>query len=200
MDVTVVIPTIPGRGPMLQRAIRSCLAQRLAPVALSIACDTTGEGAGPTRTRAMRAVTTEWLAFLDDDDELDDMHLSRCAEVATETGCDVVVPWFTIVGADGRHREDWNPFPQHRGRQFDPADPHSFPITCLVRTAVTDGLEFPAFHDGDWAGDDFAFWCALGARGAEFVSIPDRTWWWHHHGRNTSGLTTKADRHYAGAT
>lgn len=200
MDITVVIPSLPARGPMLQRALRSCLAQRLPPVMMSIAFDDHGDGAGPTRTRALRAVQTEWTAFLDDDDELEDHHLSTLARVAEETGADVVIPWFTVISGIGERRDDWDPFPQHRGRQFDPADPHSFPITCLVRTEVAQRAEFPAFTGGDWSGDDFPYWCALGESGARFVSIPDRTWYYHHHGRNTSGLTTKAEGHYAGVT
>ena len=195
-DVTIVTPTLPGRADVLQRAIRSCLTQEEPPRAFAIEVDADREGSGPTRTRALRRVATTWTAFLDDDDELRPVHLRRLLDVAAETGADVVAPWFTILGPDGRKRLDWDPFPQHRGRQYDLADPHIFPITCLVRTEVAQLGEFPAHHVDGWGGDDFAYWMQLARAGARIVNIEDRTWWWWHHGRNTSGLARKAEALY----
>jgi len=58
--VTVAIPSIPPRVDMLNRAISSALDQVRPPEAISVALDLRHEGAGPTRTRALRNVSTEW--------------------------------------------------------------------------------------------------------------------------------------------
>lgn len=193
-DVTVVIPSIPARAQLLERALRSCWTQDVTPAAVSVALDIDRAGSGPTRTRALRAARTTWVAFLDDDDELRHFHLARLLEVAEETGADVVAPWFVILGPDGAEHPEWDPFPEHRGRPWsiDDPQPHIFPITCLVRNEVAQLGEFPRHHDNGWAGDDYAYWCQLGRAGAKVVTIPDATWWWHHHGRNTSGMADRA--------
>ena len=66
-DITVAIPTIPPRGALLQRAISSVLSQTLPAGGLSVAVDNQRSGAAGTRARALAAVTSPWVAFLDDD-------------------------------------------------------------------------------------------------------------------------------------
>ena len=196
--IAVVTPTFPGRARMLGRAVASVAAQDLPAVAHVIANDVDGEGAGPTRQRGIDAVLTGgepwgsqgsepmagWVAFLDDDDELMPHHLSTLAKAASETGADVVWPWFQVVGGG-------DPFPQHEGRQWDSADPHSFPITALVNveTLLEVGTRFGrGIVDGPMAGEDLPFWTdLLSSPGVVGHHVPVRTWLWHHHGANTSG-------------
>lgn len=188
--ITAVIPSIPPRTRLLQRALRSVVAQTHPAEAIAVAIDREGRGAGPTRTRAMRTVQTEWTAFLDDDDEWMPRHLEVLVQAQQESGADVIWPWFEVVGGT-------DPFPQHRGRQYDPADPHIWPICTLVRTELLRLTRFPPIsNEPDWSGDDYPVWLDLGRLGATFHHVDQVTWTWHHHFadpvgvRNTSGHPT----------
>lgn len=186
-DVTVAIPSIPPRAGKLGWAIRSVAEQDHQAQAISIAFDLDRQGAGPTRNRALAGVRTSWTAFLDDDDELLPHHLQVLLDEAEETGADLVWPWFKVHGGT-------DPFPHHRGRQWDPVDPFIFPITVLARTEllrdIANGEDgpFPAPGGGDWIGDDYPVWRAMAEAGAKFRHVDEVTWTWHHHGANTSGL------------
>lgn len=149
--------------------------------AIAIAIDDQKQGAGPTRTRALQMVRTEWTAFMDDDDELKPNHLQLLFTAAKETGADVLWPWFEVSGGT-------DPFPGHRGHQLNPDNPHIFPITTLVRTELAQRSVFPSSDvTGDWIADDWPFWRSMQADGAKFHHIEDRTWIWHHDSGNTSG-------------
>lgn len=67
--ITVAIPTIPPRRALLRRALRSVQDQTMPAAAISVAVDLDRQGAWVTRQRALNAVQTPWVAFLDDDDE-----------------------------------------------------------------------------------------------------------------------------------
>lgn len=184
-DCTIVIPTIPPRQALLQRAIASVQAQRRPVAAMSIAVDIHREGAWSTRNRGLQGVTTEWTGFLDDDDELMAHHTEFLLAMAEEHGLDMVWGWFEVVG--GR-----DPFPMHRGRQYDIAEPHIVPISYIVRTellhdayAQTGG--FKADEIGAWDNQDQPLFDAM-ARLGKHMAFPDVTWLWHHHTSNTSGL------------
>lgn len=185
-EVTVCIPSIPPRRAMLGRAVASVLAQTAPAAALSITVDLDRTGAAVTRQRALDAVRTPWTAFLDDDDELYPQHLGRLLEHAEATGADFVYPWFEVHGGT-------DPFPQHFGRPFDPADPVQTTITVLVRTELAQAVGFTAPPDsatvgGQRHGEDYQFTLGCLAAGATIVHLPERTWRWHHHGANLSGL------------
>ncbi len=180
-DTTIVIPTIPPRAALLERAIRSTLAQTLPPAAIAIAIDHDHEGAGPTRTRALQQVTTEWTAFLDDDDELLPHHLEHLHAVQADTAADAVYPWFTVAGGT-------DPFPHLRHEPWDPTGELTFPITTLVRTHIARTATFPAPQPGHpYSNEDYHYWRALNAAGARIAHTPEITWTWHHDSGNTSG-------------
>lgn len=173
--ITTITPTIPVRQEKLHRALRSICLQELAPTEIMVISDTERRGAGATRNRMLDRAVTEWVAFLDDDDELLPHHLKRCWEVQQATGVDVVVPWFQCMGGS-------DPIACNRGIQPDPLNMHQFGITCLVRREAIGEIRF---IEDPW--EDFHFWSALGAAGATFHAIPDETWRYWHHGLNTSG-------------
>lgn len=184
-DVTVVVPTIPPRSRLLSRALLSVSAQTRPVSAVVIAQDLDGSGAWDTRNRGALHVRTEWCAFLDDDDELLPHHVETLLELADSSNAGVVWGWFDVVGGV-------DPFPQHRGRPFDPEAPHIVPITYMVRTEVlfeamhaTGG--FVADHAGAWDNQDAPVFTAA-ARTGGTACTAETTWLWHHHGRNTSGL------------
>lgn len=184
-DCTIVIPTIPPRHALLLRALASVQAQKRPAAAISIAQDIRREGAWTTRNRAMAAVATEWTGFLDDDDELLPHHLEFLLGKAEEHSLDMVWGWFQVIGGG-------DPFPMHRGRQYDTATPHIVPISYIVRTelvrdATTTTGGFRGDEIGAWDNQDMPFFDAL-ARLGKHMAFPDVTWSWHHHGSNTSGL------------
>lgn len=178
--VTVAIPTIPPRvGSDLRSAIGSVLAQTLPAHALSIAVDVDREGAALTRQRALDGVTTEWVAFLDDDDVYYPAYLETCARLAVEHLADVVYTWF-----DGN-----DPFPMHRGRQWNPDDPHHLTMTLFVRTELAKKVGFTSYHPDGWMlpQEDWQFILGLRDAGAKFVGTGEVLWHYTVNGRNTSG-------------
>lgn len=185
-DVTMVIPSIPPRSMYLARAVHSAAAQVVRPAAYSIAVDLQKQGAGPTRTRALMAADTTWVAFLDDDDEVQAHHLGTLLAIAEATQADVVWPWFQVVGGT-------DPFPENREVDWDPIAPHTFPITTLVRTELakeTGG--FTELHpSGEISGEDHPFFVKCSELGGKFEHTTEITWFWHHDSGNTSGLPSR---------
>lgn len=68
MSLAIVIPTV-GR-PTLKEAVHSVRTQTR-PTGCVVIKDYKHEGAGPTRNRGVKKVTTDWVGFCDDDDWLD---------------------------------------------------------------------------------------------------------------------------------
>lgn len=193
--VSVVVPSIPPRTHMLQRALASVWAQELAPDAVIVTLDTDRRGAPHNRDAGFAKVDSTYVAFLDDDDEFYPQHLRLLLTVAAQTGADLVYPWFDVLGGT-------DPFPQFFGQPWDNAEPHQVPVTFLARTdairsvggfsygfdvnadAATDPL-------GNRAGEDWELIARLCKADARIVHLPERTWGWHHHATNTSGRPSR---------
>lgn len=201
-SVAICIPTIPERKDLLTRAIESVLAQTYEGVLTThVVLDNAGLGACATRQTACSDALEEnptYLAFLDDDDELMPDHITTLVNHALLEDADVVWPWFNVVGGS-------DPFPQHRGRQWDANDPHIFPITALVRAdkfcEVGGFISEPPTVDPNHpesgrmvAGEDWRLWLRLSAAGAKFSHVNAVTWTWHHDSGNTSGLPSNRRR------
>lgn len=194
LDIAVCIPTIPSRKLMLAGALASVQAQTLQPAEVLVEEAAPGEGPAVVRNRLLARAQSSYVAFLDDDDWLLPHHLHTLASAWLDTleadgrGADVLWPWFTVEGGT-------DPFPQHRGRQWDPADPHQIPITVLARRqtlldvggfrTIPDG---PTDSQGNRAGEDYQLWLDLSAAGATFHHTDETTWVWRHWAGNTSGL------------
>lgn len=216
--VAVCIPTIPLREDVLKRAVRSAGDQSLpsdVSVMISIALDENGDGAAPTRNRAWQRVdkSADWVAFLDDDDELRPNHVADCLELAERTGADLVYPWFNIhdpsgndittndplrVPVDGRYVSPY-------GVRFDDELKHEImtrnnfiPVTVLVRRSLLEEVGgFPIPGTPEWPDttcEDWGLWRRLLNAGARFEHLPRRTWIWNWHGNNTSGRPWKRRR------
>ena len=189
--VAVCVPSIAPRGKMLARAVASVTAQDRAADALCVAIDHDRSGAAAVRNRSWRMADTEWVAFLDDDDELLPNHLEHLLAVQADTGADVVYPWHRIIGPDGRIKAD---LLGAQGVPFEPSELDSrnfIPVTLLVRRELlADVGGFPLPNSPEWPHsdcEDWACWRRLRDAGATFVHTPEVTWLWHHHGANTSG-------------
>jgi len=193
-DITVVIPTIPGREADLRRAVMSVQAQTLPAAKILVMQDDEGMGAAANRDRGLRMVETPWVAFLDDDDWFAPIHLEHMLAHALETGADFVYSWFQTVppGLD--------PFPPtHFSNDFNPADPIETTITTLVRTGIAKQVGFKPLDRGENnGGEDRYFTLGCLALGARISHLKERTWYWNMHGRNTSGLASKAAAFYGG--
>lgn len=197
MKITVVTPTHRGpRAALFAKAMESVAFQTYPPVAVSVAVDVDRQGAAPTRQRALEAVRTPWVAFLDSDDLFLPRHLELLSKCAIETGADFVYSWFKILTADGRVLEDDPIFPvTHYLNEFDPEDPIETTITTLVKTELAMQVGFQALdrgHDTN-SGEDRRFTLECLAAGAKIKHLRRKTWLWRHHGENTSGLPTKGD-------
>ena len=197
-DVTMVMPVHPARwGMMTHRALRSVVLQSMPVAAMSIANDSDGHGAGPTRDRALAAVSTKWVAFLDSDDEWDVEHVAKLVAHATGTGADVVYPACRVVHSTlgeisptDPHFEEWG----RPGRPFDPdllRQKSYLPVTSLVRTELAQKSSFTP-PDGSHY-DDWGFYLGLLDLGAKFAHLADVTWTWHHGPHNTSGRPNQGD-------
>lgn len=201
-DVTVVIPTVPPRDELRVRALNSVESQSV-ECGLAIQMDWDGLGPAATRNTALEQVTTEWVAFLDDDDELDPDHIESCLAMARLSGADLVYPWFRVVGGtdplgvpvEGQLR---NPYgvsfgPEQRDHLL--ARANFIPVTVLVRTHLVlraGGFQLPSQANSRHC-EDWGLWQALLREGAVFAHLPRRTWTWHHDGHHYSGRSWRAD-------
>lgn len=191
-DITVIIATIPERAHLVGRAVESVARQNLKPSKVIVTFDNEMAGAGPTRNKALYDVTTEWVAFLDDDDEFLPEHLEKLYAKAVETDADFVHSWFTVVGGH-------DPLPMQYGMKFEKASQTT--ITVLVKTEAAkavggfawDGIdpENPGTINGDRAGEDFLFACKIYDAGYKMEVLKAKTWLWHHDSKNTSGMVSR---------
>lgn len=181
--ITVCVPSIPVRQQYLGRALTSIAEQKRPADAISVAIDRERNGAAVTRSRALAAARTDVVTFLDDDDTMNTDHLLRLESFMRDTGADFVFSWFDVIG--GR-----DPFPQHFGKEWDPADPTHTTVVTMVRTELAQSVGFVAPEGGDGAGgsgEDWNFTLGCLAAGATIKHLPARTWKWYHNTGNTSG-------------
>lgn len=184
-DVTVAIPAIPPRVTgLLMEAVGSAMNQTVAASGgISCVLDVAKQGAAVTRQRALDAVRTNWVAFLDDDDKWYPNHLETHLRILEESGADYSYSWF-----DGN-----NPFPMHRGRQMNPDEPHHTTMTVVVRTELAKEAGFMPHPDANevWPGEDWQFTLRCLQLGAKFIGTDEVTWHYRMHGHHTSGLTSR---------
>lgn len=180
--ITVVIPSIPPRSQLLQRAVASVFQQTLPARAISVAIDTERRGAWHTRSRALAAVNTEWTAFLDDDDEFMPDHLNLLHTTAVNHDADMAYSWFHTVPRGRDPFPDW-----FAAAPWDPELPRHTTITMLVRTRLAQRIGFTPPAEGDpYGNEDWRFILELNRQG-KIVNAGQRTWLWHHDSANTSG-------------
>lgn len=189
-DITVVIPTIPPRERMLRRALLSVKRQTLAPAEVIVETDTEHTGSAATRNRALARVGTEWVAWLDDDDQFLPNHLQRLHDEAQRTGADVVYSLPRVLDEHNRVKPrqwDWG-----GGPEFDPEllrRKAHIQTTSLVRTEwarKVGGFRFIADETGA-SNDDHGFYLALLDAGAKFAHVHEETFIWRHHGYGLPG-------------
>jgi GT2 family glycosyltransferase len=194
-DVTVVIPTIPGREDLLARARRSVEAQTLPPHEVVVILDTRQQGAAWARNVGAARVTTTWLAWLDDDDEFEERHLEVLLTAAERTGADLIYSCMEVVGGrdplavayQGRWQHPcglaWSPDHAHSLRTYG----NFIPVTYLVRAQLVRDVGGMPPSGGPKKEEDYQLLLRLLAAGARFLHVPEVTWRYHIHDRNTGG-------------
>lgn len=195
--ITACIAAHPGRlrNGKLNRALASVSAQYLQPQAIIVGNDTERLGAAYNRQRILDGVQTEWMAWLDSDDEWLPQHLEHLLAVAeSDPAIAFVYAWFEPVGGG-------DPL-GHFGLPFNPATPHHTTITFLVKTELAREVGFgDAFVTETparlMAGEDWLHIIQvcerIVARGLKAVHLAERTWRWHMDGGNTSGMPGQGD-------
>lgn len=187
--ITVCIAAHPARfrNGLIQRAMVSVMEQTLQPRVILTLNDVDREGAGSIRQRMLDLVFTEWVAWLDSDDEWLPGHLEKLMRVAEETGSVYVYSWF--------HGRD--PL-GHFGLPFNPCTPHHTTMGILERTDLAKEVGFPpsatrsSFSNEDWAHIT-GFAKLACERGLLMTHLAERTWTYHQGHGNSSGLPGRGD-------
>jgi glycosyltransferase involved in cell wall biosynthesis len=202
LTVAVCVPTIPGREEDLMRATISVMQQTRQPDQFIIEVDDDRTGAAATRNRLLANVTTDVIAWLDDDDLLAPSHLRACMRVLEQSPFhpDLVYPRPKMInGRDPTAVTHQGVFPTSPwGLRFtEEFAAHirqvgSFiPITHLVRTeAVRKIGGFPegeTLPDGRYRGEDEAYLIKLLDDGATFEHLDRSTWFWRTNPASTAG-------------
>lgn len=188
--ITVCIPAHPARfrSGLLKRALDSVLAQTLQPERILILNDTAREGVGVIRQRLLDQVTTEWVAWIDSDDEWMPEHLEKLKRVADETD--------SVYVFSGYHAL-MDPL-GHFGLPFQPCSPYHTTMGILERTDLAKEVGFPPssthgmFSNEDWAHIT-GFAKLACERGLAMTHLAERTWHYHMGHGNTSGLPNQGD-------
>jgi hypothetical protein len=189
--VAVCIPTIPPRWELLARALDSVEAQTRVPDEVIVVRDDHRLGPSQTRNACLASVTSDYVAWLDDDDEFLPWHLELCLDAITYTEADLVYPWF--------ERDDgYDPLSavmrrQVLGLEFDDTlryyllhTNNFIPVTTIIRTEKLREIGgFPERNSERWphaANEEWGCWKELLNAGAKFVHAPHVTWRWNRHG------------------
>jgi glycosyltransferase involved in cell wall biosynthesis len=211
--IDVCVPTIPARRELLDRAIRSVSAQTRPVDVVRVALDSDADGAAPTRNKAWQLSDADWVAFLDDDDELLPTHVEQLLGCAEDLHADLVYPWFELVDNAGRSMNNRDPLRividgasrSPFGLPFGPAHVDELrcrnnfiPVTVMVRRTLVEHVGgFPLPGTSEWPDtccEDWGLWRRLLDVDATFAHLPARTWRWYWHGQNTSGRPWKKRR------
>jgi len=186
--ITVCIAAHPSRltTGLVNRALMSATAQILQPQAILVNNDTGRRGAGWNRRQLLNLVRTEWVAWLDSDDEWMPEHLQKLYKVAVETDSVYVYSWF--------HGRD--PL-GHFGLPFNPCTPHHTTMNVLVRTDIAQQVSFNDNQAGPFANEDWGFITGVAQlcceRGLKMTHLAERTWMYHQGHGNSSGQPGQGD-------
>lgn len=171
---------------MLERALKSVMAQERPVDAIAVAVDRNGDGAAITKQRALGMLSTDYTAVLDSDDEWLPHHIRIHEEAIQKTGADVVYSWFQTEPPGG------DPFPSSFFTDpWDPKNPrHTTTVICARRDMMLK-FGYTSAPDGIYEDDDWKMVLGLIEQDASFYHIPDRSWIWHQGHPRTSGRKWK---------
>jgi glycosyltransferase involved in cell wall biosynthesis len=205
-DVTVVIPTITGREAFLSRAIASVKNQSIPVGDVVVVCDEERRGAAWARNEGLKRVTTDYLLWLDDDDELTlnslkihvralngvrprpDLVYGYAAFPDSQDPLAIFHPDGAVIARPIHH--PWDVYAEWSLRNRG----NFILVTYLVRAQlVRDVGGFPDQLGFDWGAkisrdcEDYGLLIKLLDAGAKFHHVDARTFVYHVHGGNTAG-------------
>lgn len=209
LTVAVCIPTIPGREHLLERARVSVLHQERKPDQIVVERDSERTGAWAARNRALARVTTDVIAWLDDDDRLNPSHLKVCMRVLEQSPFQPVLVYprpVMVGGTDPTAVTHQGVFPTSPwGLRFTAEHAAhlkhigSFiPMTHLVRTEAVRAVGGfrPGYMVGQrYRGEDEDYLIRLleaaesqGHRTQDaFEHVDRKTWYWYKNPKSTAG-------------
>ena len=193
IPVTVCTPTIPIRGEVLSRSIRSVAEQTIKPTAHLIMVDTHREGAPIMIDKTITQAQTEWVATLADDDEFLPNHLEVLWNMIQDQDADIAFSHFKYSNLpDAGHLE------RFRGLPFDNNNPRQMTGVYLAKKELLldvgghskdfDPLSNDVDESGNRIGEDFVIVKRLASAGARFAVSPEITWIYHTGHGNTLGM------------
>lgn len=189
--VAVVIPTIPPRRELLRRTLSSVFHQTRLPDQVIVEPDPDKTGAAATRNRANARVVTDYIAVLDDDDELLPNHieaLMKAAEADPEADVLYPIPEYedgmqrVCLYVNGIRTEPWGLewSDDHRNSMFSVGS--FIPHTVLMKTET---LRDVGGYDEDPSPktpfDDYNLFIKMIRNGGKFVHVPETTWIWREN-------------------
>lgn len=204
-DVTVVIPTIPGREDLLRRAVKSISDQQAHPGNVIAQLDLDRHGAHWARNEALKLVETPWVAWLDDDDILLPNHLRVLVRGANRApDADLVFTYPEFVGGrdplavwiDGQVVPEPINVPWDYRCELSMRKHGNFiPVTHMVKTDLVRSVggfpepnSMPEVHNGSQDCEDALLLIKLLDVGAKFHHVCGvRTWVYNFHSENTGG-------------
>jgi glycosyltransferase involved in cell wall biosynthesis len=190
--ITVCIATIPPRQKLLRKALSSVCIQTLAPTAIIVESDPDRTGAAATKNRALAKASTEWVAFLDDDDQFMPEHLDKLFTAAQREDADVVYsrPFIPQI-------PDHEDPTGRRGAPFDADELRErsyIQTTSLIRADLmrkAGGFQVPPpskhYIPQVENYDDWGAWLAMLDLGARFFHVNEQTFIWNHWGAGVPG-------------
>lgn len=190
--ISVVIPTIPPREQELQRAFKSVRNQTLQPERIIVQCDQDGEGAAITRNKGLAQVETEYVAFLDDDDEFLPHHLQSLYDCAQRTGADLVYSAYQGINEGLFKKYLFKPFTDEY-RQVILREKNFIPVTVLAKTEAirsVGGFTRHPLARETMPLEDHGCWIKMLEAGYQFSHCHEVTWKWNRS-RHTSGRSWK---------
>ena len=198
VPVSVCIPTIPPRSAHLVRSLLSVTSQTALPNHIIAECDYDRLGACGNRNKALKKVTDDYVAFLDDDDVFYPNHLDVLYKHIIETGADVVYSIMVIKNQNDDRIPHEGVFGANLTFNRDELFIRNYvPVTVLAKTSKLNevgGFE----HLPDTYGEDHGLWIKLLRNNCVFSHVPVETWqynWWGHGSPgqlgNTSGLPSR---------
>ena len=168
-DLTVLTCTIPGREDYLDRNIDSVRRQTVAVHSHLIASDDGSLGPLVKYNALAKAVDTEWLAILDDDNYWLDEHVEMI--IPEFDNADVIYTW---DGGGTRPRKQLSGFTQEQLIQHF-TETNTLDQSCAIRTEMfrkVDGFRLSN------RSMDHDLWLRIARAGGRFLAIPKMTWFY----------------------
>jgi len=178
--VTLLTPTIEGRERQLAEAAASVQAQT-EEVAHLIWLDDARMGPAWCRQRMLDLVQSEFVAFLDDDDLIDPIHVEALMALLANGKSLADLAWSRcrVEGAPPGFRlgqpirPDYNALARG-GRNW-------IPVTVVARTA---SIRAAGGFDPADRYEDYELWRRMLHQGQRFAHLPTETWTYRFHGDN----------------